>query len=393
MPYGRAEAIQELQRDQAQVRNRLGLAPKDISEGVLVEALAAAERREKAATIEDGRVRSFAFSYPLALEQKRWTRTRDIIHRVAPGLNEDPAYLEMVARQAASVEMILRREHTDAPNARVSDLCDRVLIATMPSFSPSAVAVTVKDYFLVLLSAGLIDFVYQVAKVVVLSWKIARDESGRVSARGKPEDIDATIAANPRLTGHLMMTYANYIYKGVPRVGGLPPPMLHRVPLTMLTNFNERFILAHEYSHTLFDSIGFDAPDDLPRHGEELMADAMAFHLVAESGYVLDGVPPNMSLQGAFFVLSVLDTLRRALDIARHGEVGEDVGFASHPPLSQRYQYLVQRYKTEVSDEDGALSINAALIPSRSVMHLWSKIEEPLKAYRGIGMPLHGIWG
>jgi hypothetical protein len=41
-------------------------------------------------------------------EQERWRRTVDIMKRVQPGPLEDPSYLEMLARQAASVEMSLR---------------------------------------------------------------------------------------------------------------------------------------------------------------------------------------------------------------------------------------------------------------------------------------------
>jgi hypothetical protein len=201
MDHGRAAAVHEIRRAQKHARQKLGLADIAIEEGVLDAALEAAGRREQAAVVKGDRVRESAFSYPLELEKKRWARTRDIIHGVAPGPNEDARYLEMVARQAASIEMMLRGEHREMPNPRTTDLCDRVLIATIPSFSPAAETYSVKGYFNVLLAAGLIQFVYQVAKFVVLSWDISQDESGPVRAKGTPEDIDRVLAENPRLSG------------------------------------------------------------------------------------------------------------------------------------------------------------------------------------------------
>ncbi len=213
-------------------------------------------------------------------------------------------------------------------------------------------------------------------------------------AKGAPEDIDRVLAENPRLLGRLLNTYIGYLFRGEPRQHSYsPPPPEYHPPLSMLTNFNERFILAHEYSHTLFDSLGFDAPNDLPKHQEELQADLLAFRLVAESGHTLDQVPPNISLQGAFFVLAVLETLRRGVDIARHGEVQEDLGFATHPPVALRRQFLVDAYREEVSDDDdGYLSIRGALTPSRSLIHLWQKLEGPLRKHAELRLPLHPMW-
>jgi hypothetical protein len=217
MDHGRAAAVHEIRRAQKHARQKLGLADIAIEEGVLDAALEAAGRREQAAVVKGDRVRESAFSYPLELEKKRWARTRDIIHGVAPGPNEDARYLEMVARQAASIEMMLRGEHREMPNPRTTDLCDRVLIATIPSFSPAAETYSVKGYFNVLLAAGLIQFVYQVAKFVVLSWDISQDESGPVRAKGTPEDIDRVLAENPRLLRRLLDTYIGYLFRGDPR--------------------------------------------------------------------------------------------------------------------------------------------------------------------------------
>jgi hypothetical protein len=95
MDHGRAAAVHEIRRAQKHARQQLGLADIAIEEGVLDAALEAAGRREQAAVVKGDRVRESALSYPLELEKKRWARTRDIIHRVAPGPNEDARYLEM----------------------------------------------------------------------------------------------------------------------------------------------------------------------------------------------------------------------------------------------------------------------------------------------------------
>ena len=111
---------------------------------------------------------------------------------------------------------------------------------------------------------------------------------------------------------------------------------------------------------------------------EELQEDLLAFRPVAATGDTLDKVPSNMALQAAFFVLAILETLRRGADIVRHGEAQEDRGSATHPPVALRRQFLVDAYRNEVSDDENShLSIKAALVPSRGQQDSTCLAREP----------------
>ncbi len=392
---GRAAAVREVQRQQERVWRALvpGVRRNPDTEAIIEAALARADSREQEANVDSDYVYASGFRYPLAMERLRWARTRDIIHRVAPGPFEDATYLEMLARQAASVEIILRGEHTGQPSAKTKALCDRLILGTLPSLSPSASTSKVRNYSTIFIAAGLIDFLYQLAKYVVLSWDINPGDDGIIRTDGRPATMDRVLAEKPEVTDQLLDTYMAFIYNGRPRrEGGMRPPSEVHMPLQVLVNFNERFILAHEYSHTLFDAISREQSLTMTECEEESQADAMAFMFLNESGWVLDGLPPVVASQGVFFVLSAMETLRRAIDLARHGEVGEDVGFASHPPVAQRQELMKNVYLQQVSDKDDDQSIEGALTPARSLMHLWQRLEAPLIEQHRRGRPLHAMW-
>jgi len=395
MGHGRAAAIREVRRQQERAWRRLipSGRPSVDAEAIIEAALARAREREQSAQSDDRYVYADGFKYPLALERLRWARTRDVIQRVAPGPFEDARFLEMLARQAASVEIILCQEHTESPSARVQDLCGRLILGTLPSLTPTATTARVRNYSTLFLTAGLIDFLYQLAKFTVLSWKIERQEDGLTRTDGRPDTMDRTLAERPEILHHLLETYRAYLYEGRPRYEwAMAPPLEAHTPLRVLVNFNERFVLAHEYAHTLFDASSEDQPHGLSERDEESHADIMGFFLVNESGHVLDGLPPVVSSQGIFFVLAALETLRRALDLARFGEVREDSGFASHPPVTRRYALMTEVYRQQISDRDDDLSINGALTPAQSLMHLWRKLEGPLARAHAPDRPLHAMW-
>lgn len=387
----------ELRRQQEQARLQAG-APHPIGKGdVLQAALAKARQRESQARVAcvqgENWIRSDGFRYPERLERRRWARTREIIERCAPGPDEDASYFEMIARQAASVEMILRGEHAEPSDgiSRGAALCDRILIGTFPTLYPDAFAHRSGEKFFVQVSAGLIEFLYQAAKAVVMSWKPAPPPKGAsVSFKGEAEDVEAVLARNPLPVQLLRATLHCYLFDGLPRaVGCAPPPSNYQLPLGQLTNFNERFVIAHEYSHTLHDAA--DIVHEGGAAGEEYAADIMAFHFVAESGWVIDCMPPNFAIQGSLFVLTALDIIRRALDLARHGEVQEDQGRRGHPPLAQRLDVLRECYRQTVSRDDGALSIRPALTPARTLEQLFAHVlKDGVDEWRA--RPLHRIW-
>jgi len=388
----REAALEELRHQQERARASLGVVVPIGKGNTLDGALKKAAAREDT-PIEGGWVYSSGFRYPEAAERLRWARTRDIIVRSSPGGDEDASYLEMLARQAASIEMVLRGEYAGEPNAQNTAICDQVLLGTFPSINPDAFARRHGDFFFVLVSAGLIEFVYQAAKAVVLSWKqVPPAPGGRVGFRSDREDVEEVLARDPAPLMLLKKTLDEYLFRGLPRAQGYsPPPADYQGPLAILTNFNERFILAHEYGHTLHDALDVVYPRDSSLN-EESAADLLAFRLVVTSGDALDLLPPNFSTQGAFFVLTAMDIIRQSLDLVRHGEVREDRGLGGHSPNRQRLELLKAYYRRSVSDKDDDLSIKPALAPAATLLQLWERMLKDGAIARWQGKTLHRIW-
>ncbi|MEO5883520.1 MAG: hypothetical protein ABIQ06_13965 [Caldimonas sp.] len=389
----RAEALAALRAQQEQARERLGVRAPVARGDVLQAALRHAGRREGDSVIEDTWVYSPpGLRYPAATEPVRWARTREILQRSSPGPDEDGVYLEMIARQAASIEVILRREHSGEPDRRMAQICDRLLLGTLPSMNPAAYARSHGDFHFVQIAAGLIDYAYQCAKAVVLSWKpVPPAPGGRFGFKGEAQDVEEMLAADPAPLRQLRRTLENYLFEGRPRPEDSEAPAEnYQAPLLLLTNFNERFIIAHEYAHTLYEALDLVIREGGPS-AEEFAADVHAFHLVAESGHVLDLVPPNMSTQGAFFVLTALDVVQRALALA--GPVGASAGpVAGHGLAAQRLAVLRECYLRTVSSEDGDLSIRPALYAANTLELLWQRLLDQGLAADWSGRALNRIW-
>lgn len=393
-----AQALTELRRQQEEGWESLGIARPAVREDSLAAALRHADQREKESTERDGFIYS-GLKYPAALERQRWARTRDIIGRVSPGPFEDGRYLEMLARQAASVEMALRGDLGGKPIGSGADVSGRVLLGTVPSVRSDAYSRTYTDYYFVLVAAGLIDFVYQLAKASVLSWRPKEPASSAAQAgraqysfSSEPADIDFVLAENPHPLTLLARTLDAYIFEGRPRDEGFAPPsQAYLSPLTILTNMNERFILAHEYGHTLIDVLDVEVSDDSAWR-EEFAADILAFRVVIESARALDGLPPPFAIQGSFFVLTALEIIRRTLDIIRHGAVQKDAGSASHPPIIARLENLRRLYLQHVSSTNDENSIRPALAPARTLEYVWERVAKDKTAEWRSGRPPHAIW-
>ncbi len=390
-------SISILREHQKACRQILGITADRTEKEVLKLALKRAQEREEQSMFQGEFVRDGVFKYPIHLEKIRWRRTRDIIRRVMPGMDEDPVYLEMLARQAASIEIILRQEHADSPNPKASALCEQILLGTTAVLDPSAFSGPAGDHVMVVLSNGIISFLYQVAKAVVLSWRPVKARQGSsVAFRWGPEDIDFVLSKGTHPLELLYKTLYTYIYNGRPRAVGFDPPAAeYHPPLSMLTNFDERFVIAHEYGHALLhqmDSIGV-LPPDSKSWQKEFEADSFAFLFTIRSAQELDFVPANIALQGAFFSLSGFEVIRKTLDIARFGDVKEDKGVATHPPTQQRIEVLKQLYRKHVgSDENDILAIEGALGPSMTLNLLWDRIRGRFIETHRRGIKPHPIW-
>jgi hypothetical protein len=388
-----------LEKMQARDRQDLGLGPQATEAEVIERALQQAKQREEQAVRDGDILRVGYLKYPAVLEELRWRRTREIIQRVRPGGDEDPIYLEMLARQAASFEIIMRQEYTGSPNPEAAALCDRILLGTTVRLEPLEESQPAGDDFLVILSYGFLTFLYQAAKAVILSWQPKKPGPGKEYGFGvSPEDTDEVLKKNPYPLELLFKTLEGYLFHGKPRaVGYDPPPPNYQGALEQTIDSAERFVIAHEYGHAVLQQLPsfYSIPPDDQDWSQEFGADYLAFHFNILSGQELDHWPANIGLQGGFFTLTALEALRRTLDLVRYGQVQEDEGDKSHPPIQERLAFLKERYRQEVYNgtsegEEINLEVEGALLQSNTLRHLWNLIHDRFPKKQGD--KLHPIW-
>lgn len=378
--------------------------PRLTGEQLLEAALRSAQRREEASKREGQFIVTDTFRYPAELEERRWKRTRQVIARIQPGIDDDPVYLAELAREAASIELVVSTSLTRFPSQEVLALCDHVLLGTTSEIDADASSNQQGKDALVLLKMGLIEFLYQAAKSVTMSWKKGITGPDRVLRKDSyPVDL-------------LSATLDAYLFEGKPRVAGFdPPPDEYWHNLAMLTESSERFVIAHEYGHALWQELGIHNVPAIPQSNwqKEMEADFFAGLYVTKSGEILDRRAPNIVLQGAFFSLEALDILRRAREIVYFGAIQDDHGSETHPPIAMRTEYLKKLYDSAFRVnvlEDGSrlnygefddfygnqdiydLSIDWALGPSSTLEKLWDLIEPRFVEAHHTNRKLHPVW-
>ena len=163
-------------------------------------------------------------------------------------------------------------------------------------------------------------------------------------------------------------------------------------------------MIAHEYSHALIShapihqQIGFEALSSKQKAWQqEFAADYSAFFLEIESARDLDGLPPNVALQGGLFALSVFELIRQTYDIVSFGAVQKDDGDEWHPPIQERMAFLKDRYIKNIN-ADGSndpkinLEIDGAFVPSRTLQFLWELCQDRFLNANRQGRKPHAIW-
>lgn len=368
------DAHEKLRAIQNAAHLRTGLEAQFKEVDTTIAALGRAELRETSSVIEGDIIRDYAFKYDTKVERERWRRTRQILARTQPGPHEDPIEVEMVARQAASIEMILNRYANERQYPKLKDLTERVLVGTVPTPKPIANSRRSGKNFFILISIGLIEFVYQVTKATVLSWKLTGSPNSRRSSFSDSlDDVEEVLATNPMPKNILLFALKSFIFHGMPSgFGRFNIPKVYFLPLNWITNCNQRFLLAHEYSHMMFDELDLVFDVSNRNHVEEHLADMFGLKLLMNSAEELDNVAPNIACQGAFLTLGAVEILQEALCMAMPARSESADNKSSHPIESSRIDLLSKHYTEEVGRHHDMLAITPAIFPAQTLRLVWA---------------------
>jgi hypothetical protein len=332
----------------------------------------------------DGVVSDGWFRYDAANEQLRWDRTEAVLRRVDPGPYEDPRYIEMLARQAASIELFIPDGPLDT---------GRVLLGTTGAARNHASTELSHGYAVILMSAGMIECLYQMAKCVTLTYVRKEMPDGRgVSFSVDPDVIADHLRTDSSAVDLMADNLTSWIYDGVPRssTSKMPAPELHGA-LQLLINGAERFVIAHEYAHAFVDVL--DTSDPLPPHECELRADALALMLTRNSAAALDRLPANMALSGAVLAMKANQLIDLALSIARTGMPTAPVSL-THPPFETRLALLEQGYLSGRDDLEVARDeMRGMQVPAMLGDMVFATVYPRLVSMYQSGEQLHPIWG
>jgi hypothetical protein len=348
-------------------------------------ALAFVAKRRRQQRV-DGDIFDGWFRYSAQNEEARWDRTEAVIRRVDPGPFEDPRFLEVLARQAASIELL-----APGPDGPPADY--RVLLGTTGEARNHAFSALRHGYVLVLLSAGMIDCMYQMAKCVALAMvDVDRSDRGGVRLSTDPEKVAAHLCADSTAVDLMADNLTAWLYEGTPRspTSRMPPAMLHGA-IQLFISGAERFVIAHEYAHAFLDLLG--EADPVPPHECELRADAVAVRLTRDSSRILDRLPPNIGLQGAVLAMKTNQLADQALSIAQHGKVVPAESL-THPPFATRLSQLEEFYLAQHEDpEDAGDDLRGMQVPAVLGDLVFETVQPRLEAMFRSGRRLHPIWG
>jgi hypothetical protein len=382
------------------LRQRQAYWARLVGAAELGDTLAQARERaafRQASAVRDGPwYRTGPFTYQADTEAARWSATSEIIERVSPGPYEDATFFELLARQAASLELGLSQSG-DKPGLPPGTFA-RVILGTTGEARSEASTALAAGVAVISVSAGLMEFMYQCAKAVVLAWKKVQPDPGAALAlSGRAEDTEEVLDSDPYPATLLRDTLTSWLYQGRPRAPHATKPVAERSwPLGLIINGAERFVLGHEYGHALVDQLavpeltaGQAAVGDQP-WAQEFAMDAFGAMGVMYSTY-LDRLPPNMALQGAVTAMKVheiFDAVLGAIAV-RHAAPAA----TTHPPFEQRLDVIKQVYRLSHPDpETVGGDMAGMLVPAQTLDLIWARIKEPVLRVVDSGLPLHPVW-
>lgn len=310
----RSQARRKLQSAQEKLANAIGLQPSPGDGDPLQRSLDRLHMNERDCETRNGRIypKHSPFSYPEESERERYRRTEALISATRPGPFENPIFLVMFARELVSLEMVLAQPIRPA-----------TLIGTLP-YAPSNIpidSVLRPDYAVLLVDSSYADFVYQMIKSAVMSWKITSPPDRLpVSMSTKAEDTQEVIAESPDLVAGFSHSLSRMLDKGSPGSSSDgPPPSAYQPALSMLIVFQKRFSIAVALARVLVidghRSTTRSEKTDAKTPAEWILAaDAIAAYLVFESAQQLDSVDPTVACQSILAGLAAQHLIERSLD-------------------------------------------------------------------------------
>ncbi len=372
-------------------RQAAGGVPNPTDPDPRASALARAAEHEASAVPDgDDAVVVGPFRYRREQEAQRWRRTRRVIERCDPGRHEDGNYLHLLARQAASVEMLF------PPGEPAAQLLDGVVLGTVAGTDPQATSRRVGGGSVVQMTAGLVYLLYQLSKSVVLAWQATdADEGGPAGFSTLEGSVDAVLERDGTAVAVLDGLLRRWLFEGVPRPhDSVAPAARYHPPLTVMINCAERFVIAHEYAHLLVDQSDTWVPPPLdpslpPGWGKELRADVLGLAMTQASAHDLDRYEPNIALQGPLVACWGFEIMTRMREW-----VGRPVEHTTHPPPMMRAESLLATYRAlpEVQQRPD-WDPRPALHASETVAALWARVAPALEAdVRSGSRPLHRAW-
>jgi hypothetical protein len=338
-----------------------------LEQSPLTSALAQLERRRNFERTDIPElVRRGGLRFEREQEERRIALAEDLIRRTDPGPFEDPVYLALLAYQAASIEMALP---DNIDGKQVDWGWPRFLLGTIhsPELNAFSQRLASDDYSVVVLYSALIEFAYQAAKAVVAAVNPVKSADPRASVTGDlgEKHIAAQLDRNPEPVARLYQTLEAYFFSGYPRAFyNEAVPVEHMIPLTLLIDMAERWIIAHEYGHGFAARFNWQrAPEDAER-AEEYFADDHATILTVLSAAKLDALQPEFALAGAAFALTCLEVFQRAFSVVRHGEVLRDLHDRTHPSNEMRAENILYAFDRffEVGPQDPSTGVDLSFV-------------------------------
>lgn len=353
-----------------------------------------ADRRES--TLPHGEwLRAGTFLYTPSFEEARLDRTASVIERVAPGDFEDGLLVEQIARQAASVEMYLISRQFDATVAMAAE---RIIFGTTAAPISHASCYRVKDIALIEFSQGLLNLLSVAALAVVRAHVPTDPIPGYKGWSSDLGDVEQYLDTNPGAVDLLVDFFVNWMTDGRPSTS--QPLEIHTtltMPYEILTSFAQRFVIAHEYAHALVDKLGIevlrsdDSTYDEPTQ-KEIRADLFGVVAIGRASGKLDGVAPNVALQGSVLAMKAHELLLRARQLADQPEdlVGREA--SGHPSFSQRAVLCREVYRWCLPNvNDTKADVGGMTVPARTAEILWRRaVPHIITAIQERG--LHPLW-